>query len=100
MDVTFLIDHGKGFFWATLVVFICWKEDNEWNEKEESFSLASARCRKENKKVIVNTYGTRLNKLMKIIKEVGCVSISSVIMKDDNGKQVEYIRIGQMETNE
>ena len=61
MDVTVLIDHGKGFCRAALVVIVCWKEDNEWNEKEESFSLASAMCRKDNTKVIVNMYGKRLN---------------------------------------
>ena len=46
VDVTVSIDHVRGFSWTTLVVIIRWKEDNEWNEKEESFSLASARCRK------------------------------------------------------
>ena len=46
VDVTVSIDHGKGFSRAALVVIVCCKEDNEWNEKEESFFLASARCRK------------------------------------------------------
>ena len=50
-DVTVTIEHGKTFYWATLVVIVCWKEDNEWNEKEESFSLASVRCRKDNTEV-------------------------------------------------
>ena len=61
MDVTVSIDHGKGFSRATRVVVVCWKEDDEWNEKEEMFSLASARFRKDNTEVVVNTYGPRLN---------------------------------------
>ena len=28
VDVTVLIDHGKGFSWDTLVVGVLWKEDN------------------------------------------------------------------------
>ena len=75
VDVTVLIDHGKGFYWVPLVIIVRWKEDNEWNEKEESFSLASVRCRKDNMEVIVNTYRPRLNELMKRIQEAGCVSI-------------------------
>ena len=37
VDVTVSIDHGKCFSPATLVVIVRWKEDNEWNEKKESF---------------------------------------------------------------
>ena len=46
--------------------------------------------------VIVNTYRPRLNKRMKRIKEAGCVSIFSGILKDDNDKQEEYVRIGRV----
>ena len=89
MDVTVSIDHGKGFSQATLVVIVSWKEDNKWNEKEEFFSLASARFRKDNTEVIVNTYEPRLNEQMKRIQEAGCVSIFSGILKDDNDKREE-----------
>ena len=61
VDVQVSIDHGKGFYWDTLVVIVRWKEDNEWNEKDESFLLAGASSRKDNTEVIVNTYGPRLN---------------------------------------
>ena len=94
VEVTFSIDHGKGFSRATLVVLFRWKEDNEWNEKKESFLLASARCRKENTEVIVNTYGPRLNERMKRIQEAGFVSIFARILKDGNDKREEYVRIG------
>ena len=87
VDVTVTIDHGKGFSQATIVVIVCWKNNNEWNEKEKSFSLASARCRKYNTEVIVNTYGPSLNKRMNRIQEAGCVSIFSGILKDDNDKR-------------
>ena len=98
MDVTFLIDHGKGFYRATLVVIVRWKEDNEWNEKEESFLLASVRCRKDNTEVIVNTYGPRLNERTKRIHEAGCVSIFAGILKDDNDKREECVIVGRVET--
>ena len=42
------------------------------------------------------TYGPRLNERMKIIQEAGCVSIFSIILKDDNDKREEYVRIGQV----
>ena len=61
VDVTVSIDHSKGLSRATLVVIVSWKEDNEWNEKEESFSLESVSCRKDNTEVMVYTYGPRLN---------------------------------------
>ena len=54
------------------------------------------RCRKDNTGVIVNTYGPRLNKQMKIIQEAGCESIFSGILKDDNDKREEYVRIGRV----
>ena len=82
VDVTFSINHGKGFSRAILVVIVSWKEDTEWNKKEEMFSLSSARCRKYNTEVIVNTYRPRLNEPMKIIQEAGCVYIFAGILKD------------------
>ena len=56
--------------------------------------MASARCRKHNTEVIVNTYRTMLNKQMKRIQEAGCVSIFAVILKEDKDKREEYVRIG------
>ena len=96
VDVTVSIDHGKGFSRATLVVIVRWKEDNEWNEKEESFLLASVRRIKYNTELIVNTYGPRLNKRMNRIQEAGCVSIFAGILKYDNDKREEYVRIGRV----
>ena len=60
--------------------------------------MARARCRKDNTEVIVNTYGPRLNKQMNRIQEAGCVSIFDGIMKDDNDKREEYVRIGRVKT--
>ena len=48
--------------------------------------------------MIVNMYGPRLNELMKRIQEAGCVSIFAIILKDDNDKREEYVRIGRVET--
>ena len=96
VDVTFFINHGKGFSWATLVVIVHWRKDNEWKEKEDFSLLASVRCRKDNTEVIINTYGPRLKKRMKRIQEAGCVYIFSGILKDENDKQEEYVRIGRV----
>ena len=46
VDVTVLINHGKGFSWATLVVIVRWKEDNEWKEKEDFFSVGQCEVQK------------------------------------------------------
>ena len=62
--------------------------------------MAIARCRKDNTEVIVNTYGPRLNERMKIIQEAGCVSIFAGILKDDNDKREEYVRIGRVKKND
>ena len=59
--------------------------------------LASVRRIKYNTELIVNTYGPRLNKQMKIIQDSGCVSIFSGILKDDNDKREEYVGIGRVE---
>ena len=67
VDIPVSIDPGKVFSQATLVVIFCWKEDNELNEKVVCFSLAGARCRKDNTEVIVNMCGPRLNEGMKRI---------------------------------
>ena len=66
--------------------------------KRKVFSLASVRCRKDNTEVIVNTYRPRMNERMKRIQEAGCVSIFAGILKDDNDKREEYVRIGRVET--
>ena len=75
------------------MVIVRWKEENEWKEIEESFALASARCRKDNTEVIVNTYGPRLNDQMKRIREAACVSILF------SGAEDHDVRLGQVETN-
>ena len=62
--------------------------------------MESARCRKDNTEVIVNMYGPRLNKRMKIIQEASCVSIFVGILKDDNDKREEYVRIRRVETKQ
>ena len=56
--------------------------------------MASVRCRKEKTEVIVNAYGQKLNKQMNRIQEASCVYIFSGILKDDNDKREEYVRIG------
>ena len=39
-----------------------------------------------------------MNERMKRIQEAGCVSIFSGILKEDNDKREEYVRIGRVET--
>ena len=46
VDVTVSIDHGKGLSQATLVVIVRWKEDNEWKEKEDFFSVGQCEVQK------------------------------------------------------
>jgi hypothetical protein len=75
IDLSFCVDHGKGHSRATLIIVHRLKnERNEWNQKQATFSVANARCRKDNANILRNTYGTLLNDAMKAIRTIGCIS--------------------------
>jgi hypothetical protein len=66
MDITISIDHGKVHYWATLNVIPGWHlEDGSWGKESHTFTLANARCKKDNTNIIRNTFGTLLNTEMK-----------------------------------
>jgi hypothetical protein len=76
MDITISIDHGKGHSWATLNVIPRWQlEDGRWGEESHVFTLANARCKKDNANIIRNTFRTLLKTELKQIREWGVVSI-------------------------
>jgi hypothetical protein len=100
IDLSFCIDHGKGYSRATLIIVHRYRNDaNEWDQKQATFSVANARCKKDNAHIVKNTYGTHLNDAMKAIRTIGCISFfkaasdswadSYAIIGDDQSKQDE-----------
>ena len=66
MSVT--IDHGKGNSLATLVVIICWKnDDNKCCDYQKSFPLAKAKCTKDCGIILINTFANCINNRAKRI---------------------------------
>ena len=56
IDITISIDHGKGHSRATLNVIPRWQvKDGSWGEESHVFTLANARCKKDNTDIIRNT---------------------------------------------
>jgi hypothetical protein len=68
IDLTISIDHGKGHSRATLNVLPRWQlEDGSWCEDSHIFTLANARCKKDNPDIIRNMFGSLLNAELKQI---------------------------------
>jgi hypothetical protein len=68
IDIAISIGHGKGHSRATLNVIPCWQlKDGSWGEDSHIFTLANARCKKDNANIIRNTFGTFLNPKLKQI---------------------------------
>jgi hypothetical protein len=87
IDITISIDHGKVHSQATLNVIPRWQlEDGSWGEESHVFTLANARCKKDNTNIIRNTFGTLLNTELKQIREWGVVSIMDGEMKWGGGR--------------
>jgi hypothetical protein len=86
IDITISIDHGKGHSRATLNVIPRWQaEDGSWNEESHIFTLANARCKKDNTDIIRNTFGTLLNAELKQIRDWGVVSIVDGVVEWGGG---------------
>jgi hypothetical protein len=76
INITISIDHGKGYSRPTLNVIPCWQlADGSWGEESQVFTLANARCKKDNTNIIRNTFGTLLDTKLKLISEWVVVSI-------------------------
>jgi hypothetical protein len=75
-DLTISIDHGKGHSRATLNVIPQWQlEDGSWCTDLHIFTLANARCKKDNTDMIRNTFGALLNTELKQIREWGMMYV-------------------------
>jgi hypothetical protein len=83
VDLSVSIDHGKGYSRATLIIVNRWQEeDGVWHEREEAFALANAKCRKDNREILINTYATAVNEALKRIKESGIITIFRDVSAD------------------
>jgi hypothetical protein len=83
IDLSFCVDHGTGHSRATLtIVHHCRNDRNEWNQKQATFLVANARCKKDIANIVKNTYGTHLNEAMKAIRTIGCISFFKAAATD------------------
>jgi hypothetical protein len=103
IDLTISIDHGKGYSRATLNVIPRWQlDDGSWCEDSHVFTLANARCKKDNTDIIRNTFGTLLNTELKQIHEWGMLCIDEGLVGwggqqgDDQTIPVEIFMAGDI----
>jgi hypothetical protein len=83
IDLSLCVDHGKGHFRVTLTIVHRYRNDrNEWDQKQVTFSVDNARCKKDNANIVKNTYGTHLNEAMKAIRTIGCISFFKAAATD------------------
>jgi hypothetical protein len=92
IDISICVDHGKGHSRVTMILVIRWElETGIWKEEQHTFSVANAKCKKDNSEIIKGTFGPRLNEELKALKEVGCISI---ILPNDGSFETAYVIIG------
>jgi hypothetical protein len=67
LDLSTSLDHGKGHSRITVTFIAHWQiESGEGNEVEYSCTIiGNARCKKDNAKIISNTFGPHLNDHLK-----------------------------------
>jgi hypothetical protein len=69
LDIVVTLDHGKGHSRVTCNFITRQQstETEEWTEEEHACTLGNARCKKDNAKIIMNTFGTMLNDDLKTL---------------------------------
>lgn len=94
VDVSVCVDHGKGHSRATMLVVARFWNDGVWTKKQQSFSVGSARCRKDSAEIVSGTFGERLNDDLKYLKAEGLLSF----LKKNGGEnsfEDGYIMVGR-----
>jgi hypothetical protein len=72
IDLSVCIDHRKGHSRVSLTLVLRKRnETGEWSEQQHVFSVANAKCRKNNSKIVRNTFGPSLNAELDAIKQSG-----------------------------
>jgi hypothetical protein len=76
IELSVCIDHGKGHSCVSLTLVVHHRTaTGEWSEQQHVFSVANAECRKDNSKIVCNTFGPSLNAELDAIKQSGHVSL-------------------------
>jgi hypothetical protein len=69
------INHSKGHSCVSLTLVIRHRnQTGQWSEQQHVFSVADAECRKDNSKIVRNTFGPSLNAELEAIKQSSHVS--------------------------
>ena len=70
VDVVLSIDHGQGASRATMTIIRrTMDHDGAWREDEDSFSIADAICRKDNRSILLGTFANEIERDMQTINE-------------------------------
>ena len=93
VDVSVCVDHGKGHSRATMLVVARFWNDGVWTKRQQSFSVGSARCKKDSAEIVSGTFGERLNDDLNYLKAAGLVSF---FKKNGGGNLFEdgYVMVG------
>jgi hypothetical protein len=92
IDISICVDHGKGHSRVTMILVIRSElETGVWQEEQHVFSVANAKCKKDNSEIIKSTFGPQLNEELKALKALGCISI---ILPSDGSFETAYTVIG------
>jgi hypothetical protein len=76
IDLSVCIDHGKGHSHVSLTLVVHHRTaTGEWSEQQHVFSVANAKCRKDNSKIVRNAFGPSLDAELDAIKQSGHVSL-------------------------
>jgi hypothetical protein len=69
LDIVVTLDHGKGHSRVTCnFITPCQStESGEWEEEKYACTLGNARCKKDNTRIIMNTFGMMLNADLKTL---------------------------------
>ena len=75
IDSSICIEHAKGHSCVSLTIVLRHRNaTGEWIEQQHVFSVANAKCRKDNSEIVRNTFGPSLNAALDAIKQSGHVS--------------------------
>jgi hypothetical protein len=75
IDSSICIEHAKGHSCVSLTIVLRHRNaTGEWIEQQHVFSVANAKCRKDDSEIVRNTFGPSLNAELKAIKQAGDVS--------------------------
>jgi hypothetical protein len=92
IDISICVDRKIGHSRVTMILVLRSKlYIGVWKEEQPTFSVANAKCKKDNSEIVKGTFGPRLNEELRALKELGCLLI---ILPDNGNFESVYVIIG------